>query len=152
MNLTIFSSIQWCSFNAYKWLQILILKHSNEISILSLNSFLDYVQSHIEETEREKAHISELVLWPTYPACHGSLTGKAHLWLRFTTWECINPYSFLLISCHLYFSLHLPPLSMPACCAMFPNCMVISYTRRTCWKSSPQKWNRLKNTALMKLS
>lgn len=53
---------------------ILILKHSNEISILSLNSFLDYVQSHTEEAEREKAHISELVLWPTYPACWGSLT------------------------------------------------------------------------------
>lgn len=50
----------------------LILKHSNEISILSFNSFLDSVQSHTEEADREVSHMSELVPWSIYPACCGS--------------------------------------------------------------------------------
>lgn len=52
---------------------VLILKHSNEISILSFTSFLDDVQSHTEEADRgEVSHMSELVLWSIYPACCGS--------------------------------------------------------------------------------
>lgn len=64
---------------------------------------------------REKnVHISEQMLWSMHPACWRSPRAKLHLWLWFTTGECINPYCFPLISCHFYLSLHLPP-SAHAC-------------------------------------
>lgn len=103
-----------------------ILRHSNEVSMLSFNSFSGLCSEfYWGGRGKEKAHFREQMLWFIHPACWSLQRANPHLWFRFIAGESINPYCFLLISCHIYFSLHLPPSGHACLLCMFPHCLII---------------------------
>lgn len=74
---------------------------------------------------RQRAHFREQMLWFIHPACWRLQRANPHLWFKFIAGESINPYCFLLISCHIYFSLYLPPSGHACLLCMFPDCLII---------------------------
>lgn len=106
----------------------------------------------LRRQREEKAHIREQMLWFIHPACWRSQRANPHLWFRFTAGECINPYCFLLMSCHFYFSLYLPP-SGHVCLLCHVSWLHENFfILEELLEAKIWEWNIFGNTALMKLN